>query len=53
MVEQSGRLMRKGESVEFEGTVLQVDAGDARRIYRVKIMLPRPEDSASQDSDLE
>ena len=53
MVEQSGRLMRKGESVEFEGTVLQVDAGDARRIHRVKIMLPRPEDSASQDSDLE
>ena len=53
MVEQSGRLMRKGESVEFEGTVLQVDAGDARRIHRVKIMLPRPEDSASPDSDLE
>ena len=53
MVEQSGRLMRKGESVEFNGTVLQVDAGDARRIHRVKIMLPRPEDSGSQDSDLE
>jgi putative hemolysin len=53
MVEQSGRLMRKGESIEFEGAVLQVDAGDARRIHRVKIMLPRPEDSTSPESDLE
>lgn len=53
MVEQSGRLMRKGESVEFEGTVLQVDAGDARRIHRVKIMLPRPEASDDPESDLE
>ena len=53
MVEQSGRLMRKGESVEFEGTVLQVDAGDARRIHRVKIMLPRPESSSSTETDLE
>ena len=53
MVEQSGRLMRTGESIEFEGAVLQVDAGDARRIHRVKIMLPRPEDSTSPESDLE
>ena len=40
MVEQSGRLLRKGESVEFEGVRLIVDAGDARRIHRVKIELP-------------
>ena len=53
MVEQSGRLMRKGESVEFDGTVMQVDAGDARRIHRVKVMLPRPESNASLESDLE
>lgn len=53
MVEQSGRLMRKGESVEFAGTVLQVDAGDARRIHRVKISLPRPEATSDSDSDLE
>lgn len=53
MVEQSGRLMRKGESVEFDGTVMQVDAGDARRIHRIKVMLPRPESNASLESDLE
>jgi gliding motility-associated protein GldE len=40
MVEQSGRLLRKGESVEFERVRLIVDAGDARRIHRVKIELP-------------
>ena len=40
MVEQSGRLLRKGESIEFERVRLIVDAGDARRIHRVKIELP-------------
>lgn len=46
MVEQSGKLLRKGQAVTFEGIRLLVDAGDARRIHRVKIELPRPE---SQD----
>ena len=40
MVEQSGKLLRKGEFVEFEGVKLSVDAGDARRIHRIKIELP-------------
>ena len=46
MVEQSGKLLRKGQAVTFEGIRLLVDAGDARRIHRVKIEFPRPE---SQD----
>jgi CBS domain containing-hemolysin-like protein len=53
MQEQSGKLMRKGESVEFEGVVLKVDSGDARRIHRVKVSLPRPEDFSPPESDLE
>ncbi len=53
MQEQSGKLMRKGESVEFEGVVLKVDSGDARRIHRVKVSLPRPEDLSPPESDLE
>jgi CBS domain containing-hemolysin-like protein len=40
MVEQSGKLLRKGEFVEFEGVKMSVDAGDARRIHRIKIELP-------------
>ena len=40
MVEQSGQLLRKGDVVEFEGVRLLVDAGDVRRIHRVKIELP-------------
>ena len=40
IVEQSGKLLRKGEFVEFEGVKLSVDAGDARRIHRIKIELP-------------
>ena len=40
MVEQSGKLLRKGEFVEFEGVRLSVDAGDSRRIHRIKIELP-------------
>ena len=45
MVEQSGQLLRKGDVVEFEGVRLLVDAGDVRRIHRVKIELP-PKDAA-------
>jgi CBS domain containing-hemolysin-like protein len=45
MVEQSGQLLRKGDAVEFEGVRLLVDAGDVRRIHRVKIELP-PKDAA-------
>lgn len=51
MVEQSGRLLRKGESIDFEGVSLRVDAGDARRIHRVKIMLPPSEDSTEEPSN--
>ncbi|MDA0728242.1 MAG: gliding motility-associated protein GldE [Bacteroidetes bacterium] len=51
MVEQSGRLLRKGESIEFEGVTLQVDAGDTRRIRRIKVMLPRISDSSFKDSE--
>ena len=53
MAEQSGRLLRKGESIDFAGTVLQVDSGDSRRIHRVKILLARPESSDSNQEDLE
>ena len=52
MVEQSGKLMRKGDSVHFAGVELQVDAGDARRIHRVKVLLPRPE-TDRDETDLE
>lgn len=45
MVEQSGRLLRKGEFIEFEGVRLSVDAGDTRRIRRIKIELPKPDDN--------
>ena len=51
MVEQSGRLLRKGESIDFDGVSLRVDAGDARRIHRVKIMLPPSEDSTEEPSN--
>lgn len=53
MLEQSGRLMRKGESVHFNGVELKVDAGDARRIHRIKILLPRNDEQDDPQSDLE
>jgi CBS domain containing-hemolysin-like protein len=49
MVEQSGKMLRKGQSIEFDGVVLQVDAGDARRIRRIKVMLPPPASDAEPD----
>ena len=51
MVEQSGQLLRKGDVVEFEGVRLRVDAGDVRRIHRVKIELP-PKDAAAGTAPL-
>ena len=53
MVEQSGRMLRHGESVSFQGTTLQVDAGDARRIHRIKVVLPSPEASEGGPSTLD
>ena len=52
MIEQSGRLLRKGEVVEFEGVSLVVDAGDSRRIHRVKIILP-PNENITQENEQE
>lgn len=52
MIEQSGRLLRKGELVEFDGVSLVVDAGDSRRIHRVKIILP-PNENITQENKQE
>ena len=52
MIEQSGRLLRKGEVVEFDGVSLVVDAGDSRRIHRVKIILP-PHENITQENKQE
>ena len=35
------RMLKRGESIEFAGTVLHVDARDARRIHRIKVALSR------------
>lgn len=52
MIEQSGRLLRKGEVVEFDGVSMVVDAGDSRRIHRVKIILP-PNENITQENKQE
>ena len=45
------RLLRKGEFVEFEGVKLSVDAGDARRIHRIKIELPKAQTGSSEATE--
>ena len=40
ITEQAGRLLRKGESLVFEGTTLRIDAATPRKLLRIKIMLP-------------
>ena len=37
MMEQAGKIPRKGEHINFENIRLMVDAGDNRKIDRVKI----------------
>lgn len=47
MIEQSERLLRVGEAIEFDGVQLIVDAGDSRRIHRIKVLLPRGDEEQS------
>jgi CBS domain containing-hemolysin-like protein len=51
MLEQAGRMLKRGESLEFAGTVLQVDARDTRRIHRIKVVLPRPVNDPPSDPE--
>lgn len=41
MIEQAGRLLERGDSIEFNGFSLFVEAADKRKIKRVKVILPR------------
>jgi CBS domain containing-hemolysin-like protein len=40
MLEQSGRLLERGDSVDFNGYSLFVEAADKRKIKRVKVTIP-------------
>ena len=51
MLEQAGRMLKRGESIEFAGTVLHVDARDARRIHRIKVVLSPPTNEPTSDSE--
>lgn len=51
MLEQAGRMLKRGESIEFAGTVLHVDARDARRIHRIKVVLSPSSDEPTSDSE--
>ena len=40
ITEQAGRLLRKGESIAFDGTELRIDAATPRKLLRIKVTLP-------------
>ena len=40
VTEQSGRIMRSGESLIFEGVELKIDAATPRKLIRIKLTLP-------------
>lgn len=41
MIEQAGRLLDRGDSIDFQGYSLFVEAADKRKIKRIKITLPK------------
>jgi gliding motility-associated protein GldE len=41
MIEQAGRLLDRGDSIDFHGFTLMVEAADKRKIKRIKITLPK------------
>ena len=51
MLEQAGRMLKRGESIQFAGTVLVVDARDARRIHRIKVVLSPIANEPTSDSE--
>ena len=51
MLEQAGRMLKRGESIEFAGTVLHVDARDARRIHRIKVVLSPTTNEPTSDPE--
>ena len=51
MLEQAGRMLKRGESIQFAGTVLVVDARDARRIHRIKVVLSPLANEPTSDSE--
>lgn len=40
ITEQSGRILRNGESLEFKGIQLKIDAATPRKLLRIKLTLP-------------
>lgn len=40
VIEQAGRLLDKGDTIEFEGFIFSIEAADKRKIKRIKITLP-------------
>jgi len=40
MLEHAGRILERGDAVEFKGYTLFVEAADKRKIKRVKVTLP-------------
>ena len=44
-MEQAGKILRKGEFITFENLKLSIDAGDNRKIDRVKIELIKEEEN--------
>lgn len=41
MIEQAGRLLDRGDAIDFHGFTLMVEAADKRKIKRIKITLPQ------------
>jgi putative hemolysin len=44
VIEQAGRILVKGDEIEFEGFIFTIEAADKRKIKRIKITLPTSND---------
>lgn len=41
VLEQAGRLLERGDEIEFEGFLFRVESADKRKLKRIKITLPK------------
>ena len=43
VIEQAGKILKKGETVKFRDYKFKIEAADARKVKRIKMTMPKPE----------
>ena len=48
VIEQAGKILKKGEKVKFSNYVFKIEAADARKVKRIKMTIEKPKESVEE-----